>query len=153
MRKFQIAVIGASAPNASEYKLAEAVGAGIGKKDWVLLNGGLGGVMEAASKGASEAGGMVVGILPTGKADDANKYVSVPIVTNMGHARNVIIVQSADACVAIGRGLGTLSEISIALKEGKRVVGLGTWEIDGVVHAASAEKAISILKKYLSDKR
>lgn len=149
MRKIQIAVIGVSNPTREQYKLAEDVGKEIAGKGWSLLCGGLGGVMEAAGKGAFSAGGTVVGILPTGSAEDANQYVSIPIVTNMGHARNVIIVQSADACVAIGEGYGTLSEIAIALKEGKVVVSLDSWNIRGTKISKSAKEAIKIVEELL----
>jgi uncharacterized protein (TIGR00725 family) len=117
-----VAVIGASdaTPELSEF--AEAVGKGIAERGFILVSGGLGGVMEAASKGARGAGGTVVGILPTGSAADANPHVEIPIATNMGHARNVIIAHTADALVAVGGGYGTLSEKAIAKKLGKPVV-------------------------------
>jgi len=147
MKQVQIAVIGASEAKNDQYQLAEAVGRGIATNGWVLLNGGLSGVMEASAKGASEAGGTVVGILPTDNAGDANPYISIPIVTNMGHARNVILVQSADLCVAIGGKEGTLSEIAIALKIGKVVVGLDSWNIPGVISAQSVDEVLKILKE------
>lgn len=147
MKKRQIAVIGASNPEQNQYIMAEEVGRMIADEGWVLINGGLSGVMEASAKGADSAGGTVVGILPTGDVADANSYVSIPIVTNMGHARNVIIVQSADTCVAIGGGGGTLSEIAIALKLGKTVVGLDTWDIPGVRKVTTPEEAIEAIKK------
>ena len=146
MKKIQIGVFGVSDASGEQMKLAEEVGREIASRGWVLINGGLSGVMEAASKGAASNNGIVVGILPTKSASDANEYVSIPVVTNMGHARNAIIAHSADACIAIGRGYGTLSEIAIALKEGRLVVSLDSWEVDGVVKADSPGKAISILE-------
>lgn len=147
MRKIQIAVIGASVPTERQQMLAEKVGGLVAKEGWILINGGLAGVMEASAKGASGLGGTVVGILPTEDVGDANKFITIPIATNMGYARNVIIVQSADACVAIGSGFGTLSEIAIALKEGKTVVSLDSWEISGVRKVLTPEDAISLIKQ------
>jgi hypothetical protein len=149
MKKIQVAVLGVSSPTKEEYKLAEDVGRELAGRGWLLINGGLSGVMEASSKGASEAGGTVVGIIPTKNRADANDYVAISIATNMGHARNPIIVQSADACIAIGKGYGTLSEIAIALKEGRLVVSLKSWEIDGVVKVDTAEDAASTIQKQL----
>lgn len=142
-----IAVIGASSPNKSQEKLAYEVGRLIAKEGWTLLNGGLTGVMEASAKGASETGGVVVGILPGPTTQEANPYVTIPIATNMGHARNVIIAHTADCLIAIGKGEGTLSEIAIGLKLGKRVVGLETWEVEGVLKTSSPDEAIAFLKQ------
>ena len=108
------------------------------------MTGGLGGVMEAAGRGAKEAGGLVVGILPTAERGAANRFVDVEVVTNMGHARNVILAHSADAVIAVSGALGTLSEIAIALKLGKPVIGLETWTIEGVVAASNAEDAVQL---------
>jgi uncharacterized protein (TIGR00725 family) len=109
--------------------LAERVGRAIAEAGAVLLCGGLGGVMEAASRGAARADGLVVGLLPGFAAGDANRWVSIPIVTGMDQARNVILVRSADAVIAVGGRYGTLSEIALALKLGRPVVGLGTWRL------------------------
>lgn len=99
--------------------------------------------MEAASRGASLAGGLVIGILPTPTADDANPYVDVPIATGMGDARNVIIASTAEAFIAVGGAYGTLSEIAFALKRGKTVVSLGSWRPDEAVKTASSpEEAV-----------
>jgi len=149
MKKTQIAVIGASVPTGKQYSTAEELGEKISKEGWLLINGGLNGVMEASAKGASKNMGEVIGILPTSSKRDANDYITTPIVTNMGHARNVIIVQSADACVAVGGGEGTLSEIAIALKEGKPVVSLDSWNIPGVHKVDSVDEAIALVKKNL----
>ena len=108
----------------------------------VLVCGGLGGVMEAACRGAKEAGGTTVGILPGADRDEANSFVDVAIPTGMGEARNALVVRAADAVVAIGGDYGTLSEVALALKAGKPVVGIGTWEIDGVVPAPDAAAAV-----------
>ncbi|MEX2158764.1 MAG: TIGR00725 family protein [Dehalococcoidia bacterium] len=109
---------------------AEAVGREIGRRGHTLVCGGRGGVMEAACRGAREAGGHTIGVLPGPDRSEANPYVEFPIVTNLGSARNLIIVQTADAVIAVGHGgYGTLSEIAMALVHHKPVVGLGTWRL------------------------
>ncbi len=138
-----ISVIGNSSCDKDIYKIAEEVGKLIAEKGGVLITGGLGGVMEAASKGAKEAGGTTVGILPDFSKEDANRYVDIPITTGLSHARNVIIARSADALIAVSGGYGTLSEIAIALKLGKPVIGIKTWDnIEGIVNVNSPDKAI-----------
>lgn len=130
MRKKCIAVIGISQCSFREQKLAKEVGKLIAKKGAILITGGLGGIMKYASKGAHKAGGLVIGVLPTSNANDANPYVDIAIVTGLGDARNVIIVSTADAIIAIGGWFGTLSEIAFALKRDKPLIGLGTWKLD-----------------------
>jgi len=128
-KKRFIAVIGGSDCTPEEARLAEEVGRGLAKNGAVLICGGLGGVMEAACKGASAEGGLTVGILPGGSRQTANPYVHIPIVTNMGEARNVIVVKSAEAIIVIGGGYGTLSELGHALRNSTPVVGLNTWSL------------------------
>ncbi len=124
-----IAVIGGSQPSTEEAKLAEAVGRELAKQGVTLVCGGLGGVMEAACRGASAEGGTTVGILPGDSRRDANPYVKIPVVTGMGYARNIAVVKSAQAVIAVGGSYGTLSEISYALANGIPVVGLKTWAL------------------------
>jgi len=124
-----IAVIGGSQPSSEEAKLAEAVGRELAKRGAILVCGGLGGVMEAACKGASAEGGITIGILPGDSRQAANPYVQIPIVTGMGYARNVAVVRTAQAVIAIGGNYGTLSEISHALQSGIPVIGLNTWAL------------------------
>ncbi len=124
-----IAVIGGSQPSAKETRLAEAVGRELAKQGVIVVCGGLGGVMEATCKGASSEGGVTVGILPGDSRESANPYVQIPIVTGMGYARNVAVVKSAQAVIAIGGSYGTLSEISYALANGIPVIGLKTWSL------------------------
>ena len=139
-----ISVIGAGSCNRKIYEISEEVGKLIAQKGAILATGGLGGVMEAASKGAREAGGTVVGILPGFSKEEANQYVTVPITTGLSHARNVIVVRSADAVIAVSGEYGTLSEIAIALKLGKPVVGIRTWDnVDGVIKVDTAEDAVN----------
>jgi uncharacterized protein (TIGR00725 family) len=106
--------------------------------------------MEAACRGAKEAGGTTVGILPGGDRAAANAYVDVAVPTGLGEARNALVVRASDALVAVAGGYGTLSEIALALKAGKRVVGIGTWDIDGVVAADDAEAAVETVLRDLS---
>ncbi|MDD1662471.1 MAG: TIGR00725 family protein [Methanomicrobiales archaeon] len=136
----QIAVIGKEECTDEEYEAAETAGSLIAANHAVLCCGGRGGVMEAACKGAKGIGGTTVGILPDrGKG---NPYLDVAVRTGMGYGRNVILVESADAVVAIGGGYGTLSEIAIALKAGKKVFGYRTWEIEGVVKCVTPGEAV-----------
>ena len=130
-----IAVIGGDNPPPEALPQAEAVGRELAQRGHVVICGGRGGVMEAACRGARSAGGHTIGVLPGPDRSDANDYVEFPIVTNLGAARNTIIVLSADALIAVDGSYGTLSEIALALVHGKPVVGLDTWHIsqaDGV---------------------
>ena len=124
-----IAVVGGGACSREETRLAEAVGVELAKRSVTLVCGGLGGVMAAACKGARSAGGKTVGILPGSSREEANPYVDIPIVTGMGEARNVIVVNSAQAVIAIGGKFGTLSEIAYALRNNIPVIGLNTWAL------------------------
>jgi hypothetical protein len=141
-RKTIVAVIGGRRADKSLLAEAEAVGRMLAGRGAVVMSGGLGGVMEAASRGAKRAGGLTVGILPQEHKKSANKYIDVPVVTGMGIGRNVIIARSADALIAVGGEYGTLSEIAFALQMGKPVVGIRTWGIKGIVPAADAEEAV-----------
>jgi len=127
-RKF-VAVIGGSQASAKETKLAEEVGRQLAKTGVVLVCGGLGGIMEAACRGARSQGGITVGILPGEKREAANPYVQIPVVTGMGYARNVAVAKSAQAVIAIGGSYGTLSEIAHALQSDIPVIGLNTWSL------------------------
>lgn len=142
-----VAVIGASNASSELLKIAEDVGKQIAENNWILINGGLTGVMEASAKGAKEAGGTVVGILPSSSTSSANSYVTIPIATNMGHARNIVIAHTADALIAVGGGEGTLSEIAIARKLGKPVFGINSWDVAGVISKPDAVSAIDGCKK------
>ncbi len=145
----RIAIIGAGICEEEIYQLAYEVGKLLADKA-VVYSGGLGGVMEAAAKGALEAGGMTVGILPGNRAEDANSYIQIPVVTDMGHARNVVLVRSVDGVIAISGGYGTLSEIALALKMWKPVVGLRTWpNIEGVHYVETSKEAVETVFKLL----
>jgi uncharacterized protein (TIGR00725 family) len=138
-----IGVIGAGNANKSIYKIAEEVGRLIAKKDAILVCGGLGGVMEASAKGAKSEGGITVGILPQNNKDHANQYIDIPVASGFGEGRNVIITRTADALIAIAGEYGTLSEIAFALKMGKPVIGINTWDVKGIIKADSAEDAVN----------
>jgi len=144
-----VAVIGNGRCSADVAALAEAVGRELAQRGAVLVCGGLGGVMEAACRGAKSAGGLTIGILPGTSRRDANPYVDVPVVTGMGEARNALVVQSAQAVIAVHGEYGTLSEIAHALKLGIPVVGLSTWHLskDGqerqaIVRAQTPQEAV-----------
>ena len=138
-----VGVIGAGSCDEKIYEMARSVGAGIAKTGATLVCGGLGGVMEGACRGAYEAGGQAIGILPGSDKAQANPYVTLPVVTDLGHARNILIVRSADILVAISGGYGTLSEVSIALKLKKPVIGLNTWpDMDGIVYVDTPAQAL-----------
>ena len=140
-----IGVIGAAHPSPQGLALAESVGREIARRDAVLVCGGLGGVMEAAAKGAFEAGGEVVGVLPGPEKASANPFVTIAVPTNMGHARNVIIAHTAEALIAVEGGYGTFSEAAISLKLGKQVIVLpGGVQIEGVTSADSPESAVAL---------
>jgi len=128
-KKRFIAVIGGSEPTTEETRLAEAVGRELAKRGAILVCGGMGGVMEAACRGASSEGGITIGILPGDSRQAANPYVQIPIVTGIGYARNIAVVKSAQAVIAVGGSYGTLSEISHALQSGIPVIGLNTWSL------------------------
>lgn len=138
-----IGVIGAGKADNELIKLAEDVGRLLAKEGSIIVTGGLGGVMEATCRGAFIEGGITVGILPTFQKEDANPYVKIPIPTGMGEMRNVLIVRASDVLIAIGGGYGTLSEIAFALKMGKKVIGLKTWDIEGIIRVNSPEEAVS----------
>jgi len=149
--KTHIGVIGAGECSLEIYHQANALGHLIGKNDWVLFCGGLGGVMEGAAKGCYQSGGITVGILPGKEKDSANPFIKLPIATGLGEGRNLLVVRASDVVVAIADGFGTLSEIGFALKIGKPVIGLKTWPgIDGIDYVETPEQVIAIVVKYLS---
>ena len=136
-----VAVIGPGDASAAELAIAEEVGARLVDLGATVVTGGLGGVMEAASRGAKSRRGLTIGLLPGLDRSEANGWVDVAIATGLGEIRNALIVRTSDALVAVGGGVGTLSEIGFALKLGRPVVGLGTWDIDSVASMHDAEAA------------
>ncbi len=138
-----IGVIGAANASEEEKRASEEVGVLIAGRKCFLLCGGMGGVMEAACRGAKSAGGTTIGILPGPEPSSANRFVDIPIVTGMGEARNVIVAKSSHSIIAVGGGLGTLSEISFALKSGIPVIGLDTWDVsEEIIKCETPEEAV-----------
>jgi uncharacterized protein (TIGR00725 family) len=137
-----IGVIGGRDTGEKLLRKAETVGGLIAERGHLLVCGGLGGVMEAAARGAKKRGGTTIGILPQDDRGYANSFIDIPIATGLGIGRNVIIARTADAFIAIGGEYGTLSEVAFALQLGKPVIGINTWDIRGVTEAVSAEDAV-----------
>jgi len=147
-----IGVIGGGDAGLAQSAAATEVGRLIARRGWHLVCGGLGGVMEAAARGAHEAGGVTIGLLPGNYREAANPFITVPIATGLGEGRNLLIVRTSDLLIAIGGKYGTLSEIALALKTGKPVIGLDSWDIPGTVRASSPEDAVRHAKKLLHQK-
>jgi hypothetical protein len=144
VRPLYVAVCGPAVASERETKVATEVGRLLAAAGAVVVTGGLGGVMGAASRGAHDAGGTVIGILPGDRRDAANPHCTVTVPTGMGEGRNVLVVRAADALIAIGGEYGTLSEIALALKLGVPVVGVATWELSkhgAVAHFRSVRTA------------
>ena len=137
-----VAVIGPGEATEDQLATAEAVGRGLGQAGVTVVTGGLGGVMAAASRGATSAGGTTVGILPGTSRADGNEWLTIALPTGMGELRNGLLVRAADVVIAIGGAYGTLSEIALTLKTGKPVIGLTTWDIEGVEQVDTPEQAV-----------
>jgi hypothetical protein len=145
-----IGVIGGSSCSEEIFDVAYQVGRGIGERGGILICGGMSGVMEAACKGAREAGGLTIGILPTNSISSANPFVDIPIATGLGEARNVIIIRTAQVIIAIDGRYGTLSEIAFALIFRKPVIGISTWKIKAPIKTVnSAEAAVDLAFRLL----
>jgi len=143
MAKTIIGVIGTGLEDSELDAIAFEVGALIAKEGLVLVNGGLGGVMLASARGCKDKGGTTVGILPGLDPRDANPYIDIPIATGLGEMRNLLIVRAASVLIAVGGGYGTLSEIALALKTSKSVIGINTWDISSkIIKAAGPAEAV-----------
>jgi uncharacterized protein (TIGR00725 family) len=145
-----IAVVGPGEASSQELWLAEEVGAGLADLDAVVVTGGLGGVMEAASRGAKSRGGRTLGILPDDDREAANGWVDIAVATGLGELRNGLVVRTSDALVAIGGGHGTLSEVAFALRTGRPVIGLGTWAVHGVDEVTTSAAAVERVARVLA---
>ena len=152
-RTSYVAVVGPGEASPHELQAAEDVGAGLAERGAVVVTGGLGGVMEAACRGARSRRGRTVGLLPGDDRESANGWVEIAIATGLGELRNGLVVRAADALVAVGGGHGTLSEVALALKLGRPVVGLGTWDVHGVEHVSTPAEAIDRISALLSQSR
>ncbi|MDI6739503.1 MAG: TIGR00725 family protein [Candidatus Edwardsbacteria bacterium] len=147
-RPIRIGVIGAADGTARQTRIAEEAGKLIAERGGILVCGGMSGVMEAACRGASLAGGITVGILPGGSAAEGNDYVSIPVLTGMGYARNALVVRTSQAVIAIGGRYGTLSEIAYAAQFGIPVIGLSTWKIRAPIrHVRTPQEAVTLAFK------
>ena len=156
-RPLVISVIGGGDPPPKAILLAEEVGRELAMRDAIVVCGGLYGVMEAVCRGAKSAGGTTIGILPGSDPVVANQYIDYPIMTGMGYARNVIVVKTGRAAIAIDGAYGTLSEIGHALGDGTPVIGLETWDLpkreDGSTHFVQAESASDAAEKAIAAAR
>lgn len=142
-----VAVCGAGACDRATTELARELGHRLAEWGAVLICGGLGGVMEAAAKGAQQAGGLTIGLLPGIDPRDANPHIDLVLPTGLGHLRNALITRAAEVVVALPGGPGTLSEIALGLKMGKPVIALGAWShIDGIETARTPEEAASMAR-------
>lgn len=153
-----IAVVGPSDADDALRETAYAVGKLLARRGAVVMTGGLGGVMAAASQGAHDADGLVIGLLPTSEPADANEFVDVAIPTGLGELRNGLLVRSVDGVIAVGGSWGTLSEIALAMRTGTPVVCLLGWKISdqagarvNLVSASSAAEAIDVLFRAMKD--
>ena len=144
-RKLQIAVVGDNSPSPEVAQWAEEIGQLLAKSEAVVVCGGLGGVMAAAARGAATQGGTTVGILPTYDASTGNSSLSIVIPSGVGHARNVMVVAAGDAVLALPGSYGTLSEVALALKLGKAVIGVNAWgDVKGVQVAKTPTEAVTL---------
>jgi len=142
--RIRVGVIGGNRPESRFLALAREVGRLLAERRAILVCGGLGGVMAEAARGAREKGGLTVGILPGNDPAAANPDIEVPLATGLGYSRNSLVAMNADALIAVDGEYGTLSEIAFGRIYGKPVIGLGTWDIPGVVKAETAEEAVRL---------
>jgi uncharacterized protein (TIGR00725 family) len=143
-----VAVVGPGDASPAEIESAELIGRGIAQGGDVLVCGGLGGVMAAACRGAAQAGGTTVGLLPGADRRAGNEWLTVAIPTGLGELRNGLVVRAADVVVAVGGAYGTLSEIALALKAGRPVIGLRTWDIEGIQVVHSPDSALRAVQRH-----
>jgi uncharacterized protein (TIGR00725 family) len=144
----RVGIIGGSSPESKYLKIAETMGQLIAQNGYILVNGGLKGVMEASARGAKAQGGLVIGILPGKSAQDANSYTDIAIPTGLGYLRNALVVLNSDVLVAIDGEYGTLSEIAYTQIYGKKVFGIETWNIRGVITVDNPQAAMQRIQEY-----
>jgi uncharacterized protein (TIGR00725 family) len=150
-RQRVVSIIGGADCTEHEYEIAEEIGYLLGEAGVVVVCGGRGGVMEAVCRGAQKTGGLTIGILPGNDHNSGNPYVDIALPTGLGHNRNALVAQAGDAVIVIGGGYGTLSEIGIALKVGRDVIGINTWKVFDkfgktirIIQATNAKTAVKI---------
>jgi uncharacterized protein (TIGR00725 family) len=149
--KKRVGIIGGNSPDAQSLKNAERLGELIAQNGYILVNGGMRGVMEASARGARSAGGLVIGILPGKSRDEGNAYVDIAIPTGLGYMRNPMVILNSDILAAIDGSYGTLSEIAYARIYNRTVFGLNTWDIDGVIPLATPEELIRRINRYFNN--
>jgi len=147
----RVGIIGGNSPDLLSLNNAEIMGKLIAKERYILINGGMKGVMEASARGAKSAGGIVIAILPGKSIDDANEFVDIAIPTGLGYIRNPLVVLNSDIIVAIDGSYGTLSEIAFAKIYNRTVFGLNTWNIKGTIPITSPEEAMKNIKNYFAE--
>jgi uncharacterized protein (TIGR00725 family) len=149
--KKRIGIIGGNLPDTVSLKNAERMGELIAKNGYILINGGMKGVMEASARGAKSANGIVIGILPGKSREDCNSYVDIAIPTGLGYMRNPMVVLNSDIVVAIDGSYGTLSEIAYTQIYNRTVFGLNTWNIKGVIPLSTPEEVINRINDYFKN--
>ena len=147
----RVSVIGGSSVPPETAAVAAELGERLANRGHAVVCGGLGGVMEAVCRGAREAGGETIGVLPTDRPSDANRHVTVPIATGLGHARNAVVVMNGDAAIAVDGSHGTLSEIGMALAHGRAVAGLDTHDVAGVEAVESPAEAVDYVEEAVGE--
>ncbi|MDD8020493.1 MAG: TIGR00725 family protein [Acidobacteriota bacterium] len=140
----RVAVIGGHKPDNESLKIAYETGRLLAEQGAILICGGLTGIMEAAARGAKEAGGLTIGILPGTRLEEANPFIDLSLATGIGFSRNSLVVLNAGSVIAIDGEYGTLSEIAFARIYNKKVIGINTWKIEGVIPASSAREAVDL---------
>jgi uncharacterized protein (TIGR00725 family) len=146
-KRIRIGVIGGAKPDKKSLKTAHEVGQLIAEKGAILVCGGLSGIMESAARGAKQNNGLTMGILPGESPGEANPYIDIAVATGIGYARNSIVAMNSDVIIAIDGQYGTLTEIAYGCVYGKKIIGIGTWDIAGVIQVESAEKAVETALK------
>jgi uncharacterized protein (TIGR00725 family) len=147
-RSKRIGIIGGNSPDSKSLENALQMGKLIAENGYVLVNGGMGGVMEASAKGAKSAEGLVIAILPGKSVSDANRFVDIAIPTGLGYMRNPMVILNSNVVVAIDGSYGTLSEIAYANIYKKPIFGLSTWNIQGVIALSTPEEIIKQINNY-----
>ena len=142
--RLRVGVIGGANPEEKWRQVAFNIGKGVAQKGGVLICGGLSGVMEAAARGAKEAGGLTLGVLPGNSYHEANPYIDIALSTGMGYTRNSLVAMNADILIAVNGQHGTLSEIAFGFIYGKKIIGIGTWDLEGIQKATSADEAVRL---------
>ncbi len=149
----RIGIIGGNLPDSRSLENATKMGDLIARNGYILINGGMKGVMEASAKAAKSAQGLVIAILPGKHKEEANPYVDIAIPTGLGYMRNALVVLNSDVLVAIDGHYGTLSEIAYSQIYNKKIFGLNTWDINGVIPLSTPEEVMTRINQYFGDNR